>query len=644
MTAPRPERRLVAILAADIVGYSRLVERDEGGTLAAIRDLRARILDPLLAEHQGRIVKLMGDGAIVEFGSVVDAVAYAVAVQKAVAADQTRLPSDRRLVFRIGVNLGDVVVDGDDLLGDGVNVAARLEQLCEPGGVLVSGTAFDQLQGKLGLPLDYTGEQRVKNISRPVRSYRVRLDGKAARRPVVHVPRRALAALVALVLVVTGLVAWRLWPPSSGVSSRPVVAVMPFAVPAGSDPRLIELADSLAIGIMDELSISRIYVVMGRSASFAYRDTPNPAQALGKEQGATFVVEGALQQSGQSLRASAQLVDALTGEQLWSERFDRPAADWDVVRDELGARIGNAVNASAIRPAIRDRAMRRPVQDLAAYELALLAGDRLEDYSKEANAKGLELTDLALQRDPRSSAALVYRAWLLQQQIEEGYGSPPEALRLWGETVRALSDLDPNYAWGRLFLASWGAHANRSHAEVLAELDRAVELAPNNPGLLSEVAELLPWQGQTERARQLLDRAGQLDPELRFNWRYYIVDFFDEQFRDAVDVIDGLTTTGRWEHVFATLAEAQLGDAEASSIWRKRLAESWPDYSWELAASQAGDFAPSAQAGRTLWRQAHHRASLALCASPQDVVRLAIRRLPECDAERAKATPASASG
>ena len=179
--APRAERRLAAILAADIVGYSRLIEQDEAGTLAAIKDLREQAIDPLLAEHKGRIVKLMGDGAIVEFASVVDAVACAVAMQKAVADRQAKTPPDRRIVFRIGVNLGDVVVDGDDLLGDGVNVAARLEQLCEPGGVLVSGTAFDHLQGRLGLPLEFTGEQQVKNISRPVRAYRVRLDGSRRR-------------------------------------------------------------------------------------------------------------------------------------------------------------------------------------------------------------------------------------------------------------------------------------------------------------------------------------------------------------------------------------------------------------------------------------------------------------------------------
>ena len=177
MASTRTERRLAAILAADVVGYSRLVEQDEEGTLAALRDIRHSVIDPLLAEHRGRIVKLMGDGALAEFGSVVDAVSCALAVQAGTAARQAQVAPERRIVFRIGINLGDVVVEGEDLLGDGVNIAARLEQLCEPGGVMISGTAYDHLKGKLNVPLDYAGEQRVKNISQPVRTYAVRTAG-----------------------------------------------------------------------------------------------------------------------------------------------------------------------------------------------------------------------------------------------------------------------------------------------------------------------------------------------------------------------------------------------------------------------------------------------------------------------------------
>ena len=206
--AARVERRLAAILAADIVGYSRLIEQDEAATLEAIKDLRREVIDPLLAGHHGRIVKLMGDGAIAEFGSVVDAVACAVAIQKDAAARQAETPPERRIVFRMGVNLGDVVVEGEDLLGDGVNVAARLEQLCEPGGVLVSGTAYDHLQGRLGLPLEFIGEQRVKNIERPVRTYRVGVNGTAVR-PAARSWRRLRGRLVAAALALLVVVADR---------------------------------------------------------------------------------------------------------------------------------------------------------------------------------------------------------------------------------------------------------------------------------------------------------------------------------------------------------------------------------------------------------------------------------------------------
>ena len=210
---------------------------------------------------------------------------------------------------------------------------------------LVSGTAYDQLQGKLDLPLEFIGEQRVKNIARPVRAYRVRLDGKAARTSLPPLGRRAVAAAVTLCLLLAALAAgWRWALNTPEPAARPIVAVLPFSTPSGADPRLVKLADGLATGIMDELSISRLFIVMGRGASFAYRDRPNAARALGQEAGATFVVEGSLQEVAQRLRASVQLVDVATGEQLWSERYDRPLADWDAVQDELGSRIGNAVN------------------------------------------------------------------------------------------------------------------------------------------------------------------------------------------------------------------------------------------------------------------------------------------------------------
>ena len=288
---PRAERRLSAILAADVVSYSRLIEEDEGGTLAAIKSLRETAIDPLLAEHKGRIVKLMGDGAIVEFASVVDAVACAVAIQKAVADRQAKTQAERRIVFRIGINLGDVVVEGDDLLGDGVNVAARLEQLCEPGGVLVSGTAYDHLQGRLGMPLEFTGEQQVKNMARPVRAYRVRLDGVApavpAPTPAARGQRWGLPATVALFLLLLLGGFWHFWPADTALA-KPSIAVLPFDN-LGGDEATGRLADGLTEDTITDLARFRDLDVIARNSTEVYKGKPVDVREIGRDLNVRYV-------------------------------------------------------------------------------------------------------------------------------------------------------------------------------------------------------------------------------------------------------------------------------------------------------------------------------------------------------------------
>jgi adenylate cyclase len=274
MAIAQAERRLAAILAADIVGYSRLIEADEAGALAAIKELRRAVIDPVLAERHGRIVKLMGDGAIVEFGSVVDAVACAVAIQKNVAERQSGIPPEGRIVFRIGVNLGDVVVEGEDLLGDGVNVAARLEQICEPGGVLVSGTAYDHLQGKLDCGFEDRGERRLKNIARPVRVYRVTATDKA----MVSAPASA--------------------PP---LSAKPVVAVLPLENMSG-DPEQVYFSDGISEAVITELARFRELMVIARNSSFAFRGKAVDVREVGRALGAGYVVEGSVRRAGERVR------------------------------------------------------------------------------------------------------------------------------------------------------------------------------------------------------------------------------------------------------------------------------------------------------------------------------------------------------
>jgi class 3 adenylate cyclase/TolB-like protein len=330
------ERRLAAIVAADIVGYSRLVERDENGTLAAIKTLRCEIIHPLLTKHHGRIVKLMGDGAIAEFGSVVDAATFTIRMQQEVAAVQAQVPLDRRIVFRIGINLGDVVVEDGDLLGDGVNVAARLEQLCDPGGVLISGTAYDHLHGKLDLPLEFTGEQYVKNISRPVRIYRIRLDGRLARWRLKpgwlrrwHLPTAAVLAAMA-----GGAFLWG-WP---GEPQAAAAIVERAARPLADRP---SITDSL---ITDLSMQSGVFAIAG-NWSWADKGKPSKVQKVAAEPGVRYVLEGSVRRLGDQVRINAKLNVATSAHHRWADREDGPFRAMVAFQDKV---IGKIVAALAM--------------------------------------------------------------------------------------------------------------------------------------------------------------------------------------------------------------------------------------------------------------------------------------------------------
>jgi class 3 adenylate cyclase/TolB-like protein len=317
MISTRVDRRLAAILAADVVSYSRLIEKDEASTLAALRSLRHDVIDPLLAEHQGRTVKLMGAGLLAEFGSVVDAVACPVAVQKGVAEHQAEAPPDRRIVFRCGVNLGDVVVEGEDLPGDGVNIAARLEQICEPGGVIISGTAYDHLQGKLRLPIVFAGEQRLKNIDRPIRTYQIRLAGKqlGPRWTLRRVRRRAPGAVILLALGLLGGIAHWLWPRASSLAGKPAVAVLPFDNIAGD-----AATGRLAADIITDLARFRDLAVIDCNSTTAYKGKPVDVREIGRSLNVGYVLGGSIQRQDDQVRVTAQLLDATTAAHIWSER------------------------------------------------------------------------------------------------------------------------------------------------------------------------------------------------------------------------------------------------------------------------------------------------------------------------------------
>ncbi|PSH63436.1 hypothetical protein CU102_23780 [Phyllobacterium brassicacearum] len=493
MGADHAERRLVAILAADIVGYSRLIEADEAGTLAAMSALRSEVIDPLLAEYHGRIVKLMGDGIVAEFGSVVEAVGCAAAVQQQLANRKENVPDERRIVLRIGINLGDVVVEGDDLLGDGVNVAARLEQLCPPGSVLISGTAHEHLSGKLDIRFDFTGEQHLKNIARPVKTYQMEVAGSP---PVFPPPIR---------------------------SDKPSIAVLPFEN-MSRDPEQVYFSDGITEDVLTELSRFGELTVIARNSSFAFREQRTDLREIGRKLGAGYVVEGSVRRAGDRVRITAQLVEAESGTHVWTERYDRALEDVFAVQEEISQNIVAAV-AQRVRDDREVAARRRQPEDMRAYDL-FLQGHRLsDDFTPGTQDRVLSLFERAIQIDPTFARAYTGLAYAhLNRAVDHGIGASREtdenrirALRL-AEQALALDPNDPRVHCTLGFMClTW-----RDFDRAERHLDLARSMNPNDAMIQIIWAWMQGALGRPERALPAIQIAFRINPRHPSWYNYYL--------------------------------------------------------------------------------------------------------------------------
>src|SRR5579884_960058 len=460
----RVERKLAAILAADIAGYSRLMGADEEGTLARLKALRRELVDPQIAAHKGRLVKTTGDGLLIEFASVVDAVRCAVAIQEGMAGRDPGIAAAARLAFRIGINLGDVIIDADDIYGDGVNIAARLEALCAPGGICVSRVVRDQVRDKLDFAFEDIGEWQVKNIARPLRIYR--LAAQSAR------PRTGGPAASAQADA-----------PPLALPDKPSIAVLPFHNLSG-DPEQDYFADGMVVEIITALSRIRWLFVIARNSSFTYKGQVIDVKRVGRELGVRYVLEGSVRKAGSRVRITGQLVDAATGAHLWADRFDGSLDDVFALQDSVASSI-----AGVIEPTLRDAELRHAAErrggDPTAYDLYLRALASLSTYGKERIVDALALLDEAIARHPRFAPALALAA-------------------------RCRVDLD-NYD------ASDEHDANRRIAIELAR--EALRVGADDPGVLGPAAMVLGRFGEDiDAAVALIDRALALNPSFADGW------------------------------------------------------------------------------------------------------------------------------
>jgi adenylate cyclase len=486
------ERRLAAILGADVVGYSRLMGADETGTLEALKALRRDLIDPRIAEHRGRVFKLMGDGALVEFASAVDAVACAVEIQRALAEHNAERPEDRRIEFRIGINLGDVIVEGDDIYGDGVNLAARLEGLAEPGSVCIAEAVFTVVRKKLDLDFVDLGTKTVKNIAEPIQAYLIRPNGGRPEQPVAS--------------------------RESAIPERPAVAVLPFENMSG-DPEQEYFSDGLAEDIITALSHWRSFPVIARNSSFSYKGQQVNIQKVAEELGARYVLEGSVRKAGQRLRITAQLIDARSGHHVWAERFDRQLEDIFDVQDEITNRI-----AATIMPELelfehRRSAVKR-TEDLNAWDYYLRGMETFHDETCEGTAASLRMFQSAVDLDPNYCDAWARIGWCYAKLVMFGCAEDREACLQRGfEAGHRAVALDDGSALAHVSLGT--VHIWAEEMELgLAEAQTALQLNPNFAHAAMAVGNRLDLLGRTEEGIAQMEQALALNPRDPIRWRY----------------------------------------------------------------------------------------------------------------------------
>ena len=521
------KRKLTAIFSADVAGYSRLMGEDEAATVKTLANYR-EVMASLIKQHRGRVVDSPGDNVLAEFVSVVDAVQCAVAVQNELQTRNADLPENRRMEFRIGINLGDVIDEEDRIYGDGVNIAARLEALADPGGICISKTAFDQIETKLPLGYEFLGEQDVKNIARPVGVYRVLMDAEAAgkvlgeTKPKTKQLRWAAIGAVAVLIIVAGALAiWNFYfrpafEPASkermafSLPDKPSIAVLPFAN-IGGDSEQEDFGDGLAENIITQLSQVYNLFVIARNSSFTYKGKPVKVQEVAEELGVRYVLEGSVQRQADRIRVTAQLVDAITGRHLWADRYDRDLKDIFAIQDDITQKIVTEM-AVKLAEGENERVMQHPTGNVEAWIYYRRAVAAFRSFTKELNLKSRELSEKAIELDPSYSVAYSLIGWTYWIPVRWGWSkSPAEDLNKAEAFVEKAQELDPKNPDAQNLLGNIYT-LRGDYDRAIEEGKKAVELAPN----VSETYALLAlsqfFSGQYQEAIGGFKQAMRLAP------------------------------------------------------------------------------------------------------------------------------------
>jgi adenylate cyclase len=598
-------RKLAAILSADVVGYGQLMQDDEPATVATLIEYRAAI-SGVVERHKGRVVNAPGDNILAEFPSAVEGVQAAVEIQKVLEGRNFELPTERRMEFRIGLNLGDVIEEDDGTIyGDGVNIAARMEALAETGGICISDTVYQSVETKLDFGFDFLGEQPVKNVAKPVRVYRVRAETKGIqdKAPNAVARRRPIVLIAALsVVLVAGGVLWALYPKAPppdviaadgtptddanlAMPTGPSIAVLPFDNLSG-DPEEKYFADGIAEDVLTQLSRFSKLKVIGRNSSFQYRGEAVDAQKVGRELGAAYVLEGSVRRTADMIRVTAQLLDASDGAHIWADAYDRTLTTTNIfsIQDDISQRVVAMIAGSggAISRQLRQDVKRKRTEDLDAYECVLSYATYYEIYTAEAHLRLRTCLERTVDADPYNADAWAALFSVYNDEYRIGYnrrGDAYDPLERAFESAQLAVELDGNNPFARVSLAT--AYFSRHELDAFfAEAERALALNPNDVETLEALSYAIAYAGDWERGMALLSKAAELNP-IHPNWYHLLFSFDHYRMGDYAQALVRAqqTNSPKWwrQYLGTTIAFAQLGRTDEAAAALETMLDLYPD-------------------------------------------------------------------